>query len=307
MTTFQTKPVIFISYAHLDEPEKPADGEIKWLSFVTGFLRPAETQGAFEVWTDRLMPGGAEWNSEIERKLQGCDVFVLLVSRHSKASYYIIDQEIAAIQRREATCEDVHFYPLLLTPTPGIALNIVRHKNLRPGDAKPFSGYSPDDRLQHMADAADEILKIAREMAVRKTESAPPQPAATPSPPPQPIIPSTFPPDPKMIGRKDQLDEVVKAILEGDRPIVVPGALGIGKTTLALAAAYDERVIARFGKGRWFFVNLEPAPDPDGLLRRLAADLGLAATGAASEVEAKIGTAFAAAPTLTILDNLETP
>jgi hypothetical protein len=62
-------------------------------------------------------------------------------------------------------------------------------------------------------------------------------------------------------------------------------------------------VIARFGKGRRF-VNLEPAPDADGLLRRLAADLGLAATSAVSEVEAKIAAACAAAPTLAILDNL---
>ena len=29
-----TKPVIFISYSHKDEPEHPTDGEIQWLSFV---------------------------------------------------------------------------------------------------------------------------------------------------------------------------------------------------------------------------------------------------------------------------------
>ena len=59
--------------------------------------------------------------------------------------------------------------------------------------------------------------------------------------------------------------------------------------------------------GRRFFVNLEPVQDSDGLLRRLAADLGLAASGAASEVEAKIAAACARTPTLAILDNLETP
>ena len=67
-----------------------------------------------------------------------------------------------------------------------------------------------------------------------------------------------------MIGREDRLEELVKAILEEDRPIVVPGALGMGKTTLALAAAHDPRAIARFGKDRRFFVNLEPAPDAEG-------------------------------------------
>ena len=121
-----------------------------------------------------------------------------------------------------------------------------------------------------------------------------------------PILSSGLPPDPKMIGRKDRLEQLVAAILDQDRPIVVPGALGMGKTTLALAAAHDARVIERFGKGRRFFVILEPVQDSDGLLRRLAADLGLAASGAASEVETKIAAACASTPTLAILDNLET-
>ena len=122
-----------------------------------------------------------------------------------------------------------------------------------------------------------------------------------------PVIPSTLPPNPRMIGREDRLEELVKAILEEDRPIVVPGALGMGKTTLALAAAHDPRVIARFGKDRRFFVNLEPAPNAEGLLSRLATHLGLPASGGAHELEAKIAAACAAQPTLAILDNLETP
>ena len=118
---------------------------------------------------------------------------------------------------------------------------------------------------------------------------------------------SRLPPNPRMIGREDRLKELVKAILDYDRPIVVPGALGMGKTTLALAAAHDPRIIERFGKERRFFVNLEPAPDAEGVLGRLATQLGLPATGAAHELEAKIVAACAAEPTLAILDNLETP
>ncbi len=124
---------------------------------------------------------------------------------------------------------------------------------------------------------------------------------------PEPIVPPRLPPNPEMIGRKDRLEELVNAILEEDRPIVVPGALGMGKTTLALAAAHDPRVVARFGKERRFFVNLEPAPDAEGVLTRLAIQLGLPATGAAHELEAKIAAACAAEPTLAILDNFETP
>jgi hypothetical protein len=60
------------------------------------------------------------------------------------------------------------------------------------------------------------------------------------------------------------------------------------------------------GHRRRFFVNLEPAPDAEGVLTRLAADLGLPATGGAAQIEAEIAAACAAQPTLAILDNLET-
>src|SRR5271165_7004919 len=58
MSSPAPKPIIFISYADADEPEMPADGDIKWLSFVTGHLRPAENIGAFEIWTEPLVADG---------------------------------------------------------------------------------------------------------------------------------------------------------------------------------------------------------------------------------------------------------
>src|ERR1700730_11069757 len=88
-------PFIFISYAHADEPEKPAEGEVQWLSFVRRFLQPAVKYGIFDLWVDRQMAGGANWGKEIEDKLPACDIFILLVSASSMASYYIIDKEIA--------------------------------------------------------------------------------------------------------------------------------------------------------------------------------------------------------------------
>ena len=88
------KPLIFISDAHLDEPEKPRGEEVAWLTFVMKFLRPAAKSGEFTVWDDRQMSGGLKWNPEIERNLRACDIFVLLVSANSMSSNYIIDKEL---------------------------------------------------------------------------------------------------------------------------------------------------------------------------------------------------------------------
>jgi hypothetical protein len=173
MPTKPYKPRIFISYAHADEPESPHGDEIKWLTFVTGYLRPALKQGAVELWIDRLMRGGDAWNPEIDRRLRECDVFILLVSPNSLSSNYVIDKEIAIIRARQANAEVVHFYPLVLTPTPEAGLDLVRDLNLRPRDGRPFSDYPLNDRYRHMNEAANEIAVIAKEIASRKTETAP--------------------------------------------------------------------------------------------------------------------------------------
>ena len=162
------KPVIFISYSHKDEPEQPRDGEIAWLSFVRTFLQPAVKHGVFDLWVDQHMAGGADWDPEIEAKLNACDIFILLVSANSMASEYIVENEIAIIRERQAKNENVHFYPLLLTPTPDAGLDKVKDKNLRPRDARPFSSFSPHDRMQHMTDAANEIAKIAKQVVEQK-------------------------------------------------------------------------------------------------------------------------------------------
>jgi hypothetical protein len=165
------KPIIFISYAHADEPEKPRGEEVQWLTFVMRFLRPAVKSGAFTMWVDRQMPGGTEWDEEIDRELRACDVFVLLVSASSMGSDYIIDKELEIAGARRAAGE-LYIYPLLIRPTPRVGVDRVREFNLRPRDAKPFSSYSLNDLEQHMSDAADEIADVAKGIAEKKTAAA---------------------------------------------------------------------------------------------------------------------------------------
>src|SRR4051812_17009072 len=104
---------------------------------------------------------------------RSCHVFVLLVSAHSMASNYIIDKEIAIIRERQAKGEAVHFYPIVLTPTPQAGLDKVRDKNLRPRDGRPLSSFSYSDRCQHMSDAADEIASVVESMAKQLGDQQP--------------------------------------------------------------------------------------------------------------------------------------
>jgi hypothetical protein len=167
--TESVKPLIYISYAHADEPEKPSEGEIQWLSFVMRFLRPAI--GVAEFWIDRMIPGDSRWDAEIASKLEACDIFILLVSHHSLSSDHV-NKEIASIRERQANGENVYFYPLLLTPTPEVAVDQLRDNNLRPRDGRPLSSFALNERNRHMSEAADEIAETAKETMERKSASA---------------------------------------------------------------------------------------------------------------------------------------
>ncbi len=183
MPTPPPKPSIFISYAHADEPEKPSEGEVRWLSFVTGHLRPAEEIGAFEIWTEPLAPD-PDLDPEIERKLRACDVFVPLVSPHSLAFEAAVGSQIAIIRERQARGEGVTLYPLLLTPSPGTALDL--GEGLRPLGGRPFSSYVAAERDRQMLDAADEIVEMAADAAALKKGRRSRSRAVSPIPPASP-------------------------------------------------------------------------------------------------------------------------
>jgi hypothetical protein len=225
------KPIIFISYSHKDEPEHPGDGEVQWLSFVRTYLQPAVKHGVFDLWVDQHMPGGADGDPEIEKKLRACDIFILLVSANSIASDYIVDKEIAIIRERQARGEPVHFYPLLLTPTPKAGLDKVKDKNLRPHDAKPLSSYSSHDRAQHMTNAANEIAAIAEKVLVRKIAERPSEAILKPAYVHITGLPETA--YERLVGRDDELKRLDDAWVDDKTNILsLIAEGGAGKSAL---------------------------------------------------------------------------
>jgi len=175
MSPASSKPVIFISYSHKDEPERAPEGDIHWLTEILSYLASA-ANGVIQLWSDEDMAGGADWEREIKAKLANCDICILFVSRHSLASKYVIDVEIETILERQRNGDDVQIYPIALSPIPQTALPAsLAALNIRPGLDKPLSGFSRHERGVAISKIADEIVGLlGKRAAAVGTPTAPP-------------------------------------------------------------------------------------------------------------------------------------
>jgi tetratricopeptide (TPR) repeat protein len=111
-------------------------------------------------------------------------------------------------------------------------------------------------------------------------------------------------PRPQIFGRNDELEKLVKALIE-DKTILVAGGPGMGKTAVAIAALYDPRIVTHFGRRR-IFVSLEPATEPRAILAKLVEMLGLPPTGDEPSLLHVIELNTIEEPLAAILDNAET-
>ncbi|KAH7097255.1 hypothetical protein BKA62DRAFT_675243 [Auriculariales sp. MPI-PUGE-AT-0066] len=126
-----------------------------------------------------------------------------------------------------------------------------------------------------------------------------------PNPPTRIPAGAKLPPKPIFFnGRDDLLDEIVAlicALIASNIALMGPG--GIGKTSLALAVLYDQRVIDAVGENR-FFVSMEALIDIDVASARLAKHLDLAES--ADPLSAAIAHLSSLHHALLVIDNLET-
>ena len=84
---------LFISYSHEDEQLK---------NHLDKHLIMLKRSGKIEVWNDRQLVAGQEWDSGIKKEMQEADIILLLISADFNNSEYIWKQELgAAMERHE--------------------------------------------------------------------------------------------------------------------------------------------------------------------------------------------------------------
>ena len=97
---------LFVCYSSEDQ---------EWKRKLKSTLAVLEKRGYIQVWHDRMVGAGDEWNSEIQKKLEGADIVLCLVSRHFLASDYIQEHELPKALDLHKNGKAV-LIPLVLTP-----------------------------------------------------------------------------------------------------------------------------------------------------------------------------------------------
>ncbi len=289
---------IFISYSHEDED---------WLNYVRSHLRTAEFAGAFELWDDRKLMGGDDWEAEIAKALAECRVCILLVSRHSLTSDYINRVEMRTALER-AQSQGVRIYPIFVSSTYVPNDHWLKKFNWRPTDGEPLQSLPSerDERDKAMVAIVAEIVELA---AASPRVGAAPHAAA-------PIIDLSALPDTSLVTLRGREAELARLNVAWDDPSIhvfsVVAWGGQGKT--ALVSTWVDRLKAEGGRGAeallaWSFYDQgskERAASADRFLDWALKKLVLPDPGPSATARAEtIAEALQARRVLLILDGVE--
>ena len=131
---YQTGARIFISYAHEDEDMKKE---------LDKYLKVLKRSSKVQVWNDRELLGGQEWDQTIMSELNKANIILLLISVDFNASDFIWDKELASAMKRheEGTARVV---PIILRKCEWSSMPYAKLQAL-PRNATPVTEYANRD------------------------------------------------------------------------------------------------------------------------------------------------------------------
>src|SRR5260370_26283028 len=145
---------IFCSYAHQDEA---------LLNKLKTHLTPLQREGLIDVWHDRNISAGTEWEKEISEHLNKAHIILLLVSPDFMASEYCYSVEVKrALERHER--KEARVIPIILQHT---YWQIAPLKQLQalPTDARPIVSKNWHNRNEAFLNVVKGIRQAAEELS----------------------------------------------------------------------------------------------------------------------------------------------
>ena len=244
---------IFFCYAHEDE---------LLLNKLKAHLRPLQRQGLIDIWYDRDISAGTEWEREISEQLNTAQIILLLVSPDFMDSDYCYSKEMQKAMERDGGGE-ARVIPVLIRPV--IWQNAPFSKiQVLPSNAKPITNWR--NRDQAFLDIVQGIEQTAKAWLTKPSIS---------SQLPEQIHDMTnlgikyqgwdeAPSTPIFFGRTEELTALEQWVVQEQcRLLAVLGIGGVGKTALAVKLVEQIKDEFQFV----FWRSLQNAPPLEGILK----------------------------------------
>ena len=165
-STYGDRPLVFVSYSHLD---------IRWLKALRTMLAPALETGIFEIWWDGEIGASQNWGEEIDAAMAAAQVAVLLVSPHFLEADFVRKVELPyllnAAEQRDVEILWVLISHCLYEHTP--LVNIQATHDLK----RPLDSLNPSQRYAVLKAISQRIAQATRRKSGGiKALPAPPAP-----------------------------------------------------------------------------------------------------------------------------------
>lgn len=163
---------IFVCYAHKDE---------ELLNNLKAHLKPLMKQGLIEVWNDRDISAGTEWEQEIDKQLNTAQIILLLISPDFIASDYCYGKEMKrAIVRHDRG--DARVIPVILRHVHWQGTPLGKLQAL-PAAARPVKSWPDEDEA--LWNVTSGIIKVIEELNAHPFVKVPVKPLVIPTPEPE--------------------------------------------------------------------------------------------------------------------------
>src|ERR1700730_471477 len=145
---------IFFCYAHEDEA---------LLNRLKAHLRSLQREGLIEVWHDRNISAGTEWEREISQRLDAAQVILLLVSPDFMNSDYCYGIEMQRALKRHENGEAT-VIPIILRPVYWHGEPLSKSQ-AQPTDGKPVTDPEGHDQDRAFYTVTNGIHKVVMQWA----------------------------------------------------------------------------------------------------------------------------------------------
>jgi TIR domain-containing protein len=146
---------VFISYSHADS---------RWLEQLLRHLRPLMREGFIQVFSDRNIRTGADWQGEIQCALEVASIAVLLISADFLASDFIINQELPRLLAGAAS-RGMAIMPVIVGPSLFEMVPSLSQFQAANPPSRPLSAMRASEWKKVLVELAREIHRVASRSA----------------------------------------------------------------------------------------------------------------------------------------------